>query len=217
MKLNEVLRVTNHENCILSAKELNVLQELVVILQPFAEATDLTQSESAVSISCVVPVVLSLSKFLSEQATAVRYHGSFVAELLKQMHNRFHHLYVLLNIPCQLTVDAKPLMFNDKIFLLAPAIDPRYAFHWLIDHPGLQETKDSLRHNITGLCIGLCLIFYTFFLIFSRKFHKYICYCCCQTWQAADRKGIRLLRVLRETMKDSKLHTPPGTVSFPTE
>lgn len=159
VKLNEVLRVTNHENCILSTKELNVLQELVVILQPFAEATDLTQSESAVSISCVVPVVLSLSKFLSEHATAVRYHGSFVAELLKQMHNRFHHLYVLLNIPCQLSGDTKPLMFNDKIFLLASAIDPRYAFHWLVDHPGLQETKDSLRHNITGLCIDLCLIF----------------------------------------------------------
>ena len=33
---------------------------------------------------------------------------------------------------------------------MAAALDPRYAFHWLIDHPGSQEDKNALRHQIIG-------------------------------------------------------------------
>ena len=58
--LNKLLCDTKHDNLTLSAKDIAQLKELVSILEPFAEATDLTQSDQSVTISCVVPVLLTL-------------------------------------------------------------------------------------------------------------------------------------------------------------
>jgi len=44
----------------LTAKEVAQLQEMVSLLAPFTEATDLTQADKTVTISCVVPTVLTL-------------------------------------------------------------------------------------------------------------------------------------------------------------
>jgi len=62
--LNALLRDTNHENLILSAKDTSMLKELVRILTPFAEATDLSQGQKMVMISCVIPILLSLNNLL---------------------------------------------------------------------------------------------------------------------------------------------------------
>ena len=62
--VNTVLNDSSQTCLILLKKELSQLQELIQILQPFAEATDLTQGDSVVTISCVLPVVLSLARSL---------------------------------------------------------------------------------------------------------------------------------------------------------
>ena len=59
-KINSVLKETGHDHLIMTNKELNQINELVQILSPFSEATDLTQGDKMVTISCVVPVILSL-------------------------------------------------------------------------------------------------------------------------------------------------------------
>ena len=59
--VNTVLNDSSQTCLILLKKELSQLQELIQILQPFAEATDLTKGDSVVTISCVLPVVLSLA------------------------------------------------------------------------------------------------------------------------------------------------------------
>jgi hypothetical protein len=33
---------------------------------------------------------------------------------------------------------------------MAAALDPKFAFHWLQDHPGTTEDKDAVRHTITS-------------------------------------------------------------------
>jgi len=73
-KLADVLRDTNHDNLILSKKDVEQLNELVDLLAPFAKATDLCQDEQTVTVSCVVPVVLSLNRLLTEKK---RIHTSF--------------------------------------------------------------------------------------------------------------------------------------------
>jgi len=65
-RLTDVLNKSSHGVLVLSAKDVQVLTELVNILEPFAEATDLTQGDKAVTISCVVPVLVSLNRLLSE-------------------------------------------------------------------------------------------------------------------------------------------------------
>ena len=64
VKLSALLRETSRKNPILLAKEFQNLEEVVSILSPFAEATDLAQGEDCITIGCVVPVLLALNRRL---------------------------------------------------------------------------------------------------------------------------------------------------------
>jgi hypothetical protein len=50
--------LSQNQNLILPAKELQQVQELVEIFEPFAEATDLTQGDKTMTVSCRLPVEL---------------------------------------------------------------------------------------------------------------------------------------------------------------
>ena len=54
-------------------REWNQLKELCDILKPFAEATDLTQGEKVVTVSAVLPSVLSLNNNLEKLNRQVGY------------------------------------------------------------------------------------------------------------------------------------------------
>jgi len=73
VKLAVVLQETNHTNLILNVKERGSLEELVDILQPFAEVTELTQGDEYITISCVVPSIVAVLKCLAELKGRVRY------------------------------------------------------------------------------------------------------------------------------------------------
>ena len=59
-----------------SVREWNMMVETRDILQPFAEATDLTQSDKTVTISFVVPTILDLYGHLNRSQAKSRYHRS---------------------------------------------------------------------------------------------------------------------------------------------
>ena len=44
----------------------------------------------------------------------------------------------------------KDLGFDNNIFLMASALDPSHAFHWLGDHMGTQQGREALRQHIIG-------------------------------------------------------------------
>lgn len=151
--LNQVLNDTNHSNLVLTAKEMSQLKELVNILEPFAEATDLTQGEYSVTLSCVVPIILSLRAKLEDY---LRNPGSFCAlatTLLHSLHNRFSGIFKSLDIssPPQFREQFLSLRFDSSLFIVAPALDPLYAYHWLQDYPGSEEQKEAIRYKINGL------------------------------------------------------------------
>jgi hypothetical protein len=75
-----------------------------------------------------------------------------VDELLLQLDERFFVLFKCLDITNLVTQQrtSKSLAFDSNLFLMASALDPRFAFLWMIDHPGPLEVKDRLRHQITG-------------------------------------------------------------------
>jgi hypothetical protein len=73
-----------------------------------------------------------------------------VDTLLNGIDNRFHFLFQQLGIKTDCTHDGKCLAFDSPIFLMASAVDPKYSFHWLVDHPGTDEEKDVLRRKIIG-------------------------------------------------------------------
>lgn len=123
---------------------------MVDILHPFAEATEFTQAENGVTISMIVPTLLILRRCLLELSSSVRYHAPAVRELLDQLHERFFFIFdrLLINLPKSHT--QRTLAFDSDVFLMAAALDSRYGFRWLQDHPGASDVKDQLRHKITG-------------------------------------------------------------------
>ena len=158
-KLNTVLSDANQTCPSLSKKELGQLQELVQILQPFAKATDLTQGDSMVTISCVVPVVLSLARSLrcaTEEGSSLT---AFVNNLTQGLHDRFCGIFRKLNIALPAGVrtvnTGRDLSFDDDIYLMSSALDPTYAYHWLQDIPSTFEERQATRHHIDGKATSL--------------------------------------------------------------
>ena len=144
-KLGELLQQTSHKHLVLTSKEDSIVQELVDVLHPFAEATDLTQGDQVVTLSAVVPTVLCLRRFLLDIQRSVRCHGATVNELLHQLHERFYYLFERFGVAVRPAATGRSLAFDTDGFLMASSLDPKYAFHWLQDHPGSQDEKDALR------------------------------------------------------------------------
>ena len=156
VKLAGVLRDSSQSNLILTAKEISQLQELVDILGPFAEATDLTQGDKMVTISCIIPVILSLTKKLqSTNGPATTFTG-LIKNLLQGLHDRFRGIYASLGIEtpgCH--GGGRDLSFDGDVFLMATSLDPTYAYHWLDDLPASFEEKQGIRRKIEGNVMSL--------------------------------------------------------------
>jgi hypothetical protein len=97
-KIFELLRETNQINLLLAVKDTTVLSKLIQILQPFAEATDLTQGDHYTTVGCVVPTVVCLHNLMSELLRTVRYTTAVVTDLQSSLTTRFAGLLANLLI-----------------------------------------------------------------------------------------------------------------------
>ena len=133
-KLNEMLKKEQQPCLILSVKEMQQLRELVTVLQPFAEATDIAQGSTYVTISCVVPLLVSLLQGLSEQVISCRYQQPLFRELIRNLFTRFRgildqlHISCLKGMPSPDTKVSKDLQFNSHIYIMAASLDPEYGY-----------------------------------------------------------------------------------------
>ncbi|XP_065679735.1 uncharacterized protein LOC136094083 [Hydra vulgaris] len=111
VKLSDLLR-GDHSNLILTQREMAMLRELVEVLQPFAEATDLLQGDSYPTIGCIVPSVVGLHKCLNTLSSTIKNHIPLVNGLLSSLCDRFGGL--LQNVKTLPTV----LNFDCFVFML---------------------------------------------------------------------------------------------------
>jgi len=114
-----------------TSREWSQLQELVRILQPFAEATDLTQGEKVVRISEVAPCVLSLNHHLEKEKDKVFYLGGFIHSLQASLKRRFKGIFVNVRMEDD-EHDAATLPFSDPLYLKAALLDPSFGTIWLM-------------------------------------------------------------------------------------
>ena len=123
-----------------SAREWSQLQELVTVLQPFPEATNLTQGEKIVTISIVLPSVLSLNNHLQCLIRNVRYLSCLVKALKNSLWKRFQGIFVTVNM-LESDQVSNQLTFH---FIL----DPAFCLFW-IDHDVLVEddVKEKVKKN----------------------------------------------------------------------
>ena len=69
-----------------------MLRELVEILQPFGENTDLLQGDSYLTIGCVVSSIVGLHRCLDTLSSNVKYQTALVNALLSSLCDRFSGL-----------------------------------------------------------------------------------------------------------------------------
>ncbi|KAJ3604983.1 hypothetical protein NHX12_027034 [Muraenolepis orangiensis] len=83
---------------VFSPFEWSQLKDLIAILAPFAEATDLTEGEKNVTISVVVPTVLDLNTHLLKLEEANTKCQPLVRALREALLKRFMGIFVYINM-----------------------------------------------------------------------------------------------------------------------
>lgn len=155
-KLNDLLRTENQGHLALSSREYGVLKEFVTLLEPFAEATQRTQGDSYITISCVVPSVIGLYQFLSSFQNTSKYHGPMSRALMDSLSTRFAGLLTNVGILDEVIEAGSCNAFGSMVYLMTSLLDPSYGFVWINDVlPLSNESKLALVHKITEEIVRL--------------------------------------------------------------
>ena len=132
----ELLEREGHKNLCLTARERSIIKEVVQILMPFHEATLCLQGEKQVTVSLVVPSILSLNRHLQE--TQSRFCDSLVIQLQQSIRHRFSGIFERLCSP-----QAKSGPYGQDIYFLAAILDPRFGLKWTERDIQLSEEERS--------------------------------------------------------------------------
>ncbi|XP_012987522.4 uncharacterized protein LOC106023872 [Esox lucius] len=128
-KLCAVLEKAGYKELSFTPQEWNLLKELVDILKPFGEATDLTQGEKVITISAVVPSVLSLNHHLEKLKPQVRFLSGLVRGLQASLIKIF--LGIFINVKIAQSEEGITAPFSNTVYLKAAALDPAFCLLWI--------------------------------------------------------------------------------------
>ena len=148
-ELCNVVQATGHNELVFAVREWNMMKELCDVLQPFAEATDLTQGERIVTVSSVLPCVLSLNHHLEKQKQQVRFLGGMVHSLQCSLKKRFRGIFV--NVKMASAAPGEELPFEDHLYIRAAVLDPSFSLMWL-HHDVL--VSDDMKNDVSDMVKG---------------------------------------------------------------
>jgi hypothetical protein len=142
---------TDHPEALPTEREWTVMKELVEVLNPFLQATDLLQGDRVVTISAVVPSILSINHHLQRlQESRDRYLMSMIKALQKSLKLRFSGLFVNVGM-ARREPDAP---FSEKVYQLSSLLDPTFGLMWVdIDVLVEEEAKTNLKISLKGLLL----------------------------------------------------------------
>uniref|UniRef100_A0A674DIX8 HAT C-terminal dimerisation domain-containing protein n=1 Tax=Salmo trutta TaxID=8032 RepID=A0A674DIX8_SALTR len=152
-KLSHVLEKAGHNKLLFTVREWNKLKELVDILKPFGKATDMTQGEKIVTISSVVPSVLSLNQNLEQRKPQVHFLSGLFRSLQASLNKRF--LGIFINVKMARTQDgiALPSLSRVAIRVLAvptssAPVERIFSHGGIILQPHRAQMTDRLLSNL---------------------------------------------------------------------
>ena len=135
-----------------SSSDFNVLEEVIEILEPFADIAVICQSESTPTISMVVPAIVHLVHHLKEMNSKTSLLKKLVGQLEHSINTRSSGIVKRLSL--------QPISYNDPfsdpLYFVATLLDPKFKLRWisLLDYaPSLQS---KLKHALMSLMLGEC-------------------------------------------------------------
>jgi hypothetical protein len=154
-ELTTMLENDGHRNLIFTPREWAQLTELCDILEPFAEATNITQGNKTATISNVLPATLSLRTHLLEWKNKAKYCQPVVKALLSSLQTRFSGMFNKATPPrCRTLIPNHPNddKFGSDIYFIATILDPKFRLCWLnVDVQGSAREKNDLKQEVIGM------------------------------------------------------------------
>ena len=135
-----------------SSSDFNVLEEVIEILEPFADITIICQSETTATISMVVPAIVHLVHHLKQMNSKTSLLRKLVVQLDQSIKTRFSGIVKRLSL--EPISDNDP--FSDPLYFVATLLDPKFKLRWiyLLDYaPSLQS---KLKHAMMSLVLDEC-------------------------------------------------------------
>ena len=121
----------------LTTYERKMLEDLVKLLSPFQEATNLTQGQNVITSSFILPCVRGLRKSLDSLS---RTHTLKLIDALKT------------------SLDTRLAKYEDQEkFQLASTLDPRFKLKWCIDESEKKGVQQKLVHCVANNSENTCL------------------------------------------------------------
>lgn len=117
----------------LTAHERSILRDIVEILLPFEEATDLVQTEHIPSTGYVLASIKGLKYQLEK--LVLKYHSSFVRALKTSFESRM------------------TAFETNKTFILGAKLDPCFKFQWCADNNEKQNSITLLKAEVAKVTI----------------------------------------------------------------
>ncbi|CAF1080218.1 unnamed protein product [Adineta ricciae] len=159
--LNDLLRSVDRTDLILTARDIIILQEFASIFALFAEATTRSQADKTASISLVAPSILSIYFDLERERTNCKYLGSLCRTLVNSLRERFGGLLERCEVFADNNIKIKRRstydLYKDDLFLIAPFLDGRFKFNWILASDLLDSTKEQLTNTIKTLVLKAAL------------------------------------------------------------
>jgi hypothetical protein len=154
--LSQLCREENQTNLILTVRELQQLKELVEVLEPFADSTDIAQGDDYVTISNVVPIIVSLNQKLEAWSSSVQFQRPVVKELHRSLYERFRGIFDQLDmsVPSGVVLttksSSKDLQFTSDVWITSCVIDPRHGYKWIPNCKHTVAEREALKRKIFG-------------------------------------------------------------------
>jgi hypothetical protein len=161
-KLNDYLRELKKDSLILSQRDIAVLNEFVSVFALIAEAVTKAQADQSASISLVAPSLLEIYFDLDSEQATLKYAGGLCKALLKSMHDRFGGLLKQFELSVHTTPNIRSTseLYSDSFFLMAPFLDARFGFRWIMHSKLSDDIKVRLCEAIKRLVINAALQLY---------------------------------------------------------
>ena len=141
-ELNQMLAECQLHSLRMMSAQYSLLKDLVEILDPYEEITDILQGEKYCTISMVIPSIEELYNSTMNLSKGSRRNSAikkFADNLCKGLKRRFNGVF------SHFTNSSSPSEnYADYCYLLATTLDPAFRFYW-IDHSELIVEYEVLN------------------------------------------------------------------------